>query len=568
MPYWLWSLWLFVSSAAAWAQTSSLTVQAQVQATQLGLSETVVYTVELIGVTSPPLRTPDPPHTRNLSLLQPLPAVQRYYTLVDGRIQQRLRYTWRFRPIQPGLAWIGPTQLTVGEQTLATEPIELTIVPAATASPMNEPVQEPLLPHQLFIEAYLTPANPYEQQQVVLEYRLFFHEGLQVWRSRMVGSWETQGFWREELHVDDRPLPERVLRNGQPYYTFVLKRVALFPTRSGTLRIDPFVIESEVARRPDPLDPFAAFFSGPTQVEHLRLEAPAQTVHVRPLPPNAPTDFSGAVGRFRLEAAAHPTTVHVGEPVTLTLRLSGSGNLATLTLPPPSVDTTFAIYAAGHEITYDRQKDQLYGIRTQTYTLVPRAAGRFELPPVRLHYFDPESQTFRALEATLPPLRVTAAPEEASPATPSLTSIPTASPTPNYRWAFYSSLGLLALLVLALLLYRTHRPLRQNYPLSQTFDLPSPQLSPRAFYPQLDAALRRAISRYLGENVRGLSHAQLKARLERQGLPSPTLQHLLRLLVTCEILGYAPHTTETARMQHYQEALSLLQSLKTPSVQE
>lgn len=561
MRCWLLSMGLLLGSTAAWAQTSSLNVQAQVQATQLGLGETVIYTVELIGAASPPLRIPDPPRTRNLVLEQPLPAVQRYYTLVDGRIQQRLSYTWRFRPIQPGLAWIGPIQLTVEGQTLVTEPIELTILDAAIALPASEPAAEKPSTRKLFIEAYLIPQSPYEQQQVILEYRLFFHEGLQVWRSRMSGSWGTPGFWREELQVDDRPLPERVLRNGQPYYTFVLKRVALFPTRSGTLRIDPFVIESEVARRPDPLDPFAAFFSGPGQVERIRLEAPAQSVQVRPLPANAPADFSGAVGRFRLEASAHPTTGHVGEPITITLRLSGTGNLATLPLPLPKADTTLAIYSAGYEVTYDRQGDRLYGTRTQTYTLLPHTAGRFQLPPIRLSYFDPETQTFRTLEATLPPLLINPVPED-TPKPSTLTSVSTASPNPNYRWAFYISAALLMLL-LVLLLHHKRRPTHRERATLDPFGLPSPTIPPRIFYPQLDAVLRQAIGHYLNEDVRGLSHARLKARLEQKGLPPRIVQPLLHLLATCETLGYAPQTTETARAQHYYEALKLLHSLKT-----
>ncbi|WP_243665115.1 BatD family protein [Rhodothermus marinus] len=245
-----------------------------------------------------------------MALVYPTPTVHRRYSLIGGRIQQRIRYSWRFRPVRPGKARIGAFRLQVGDQTLATEPIELTVYDAPTAPPAEVAPDASAVP-DLFIEATLQPTRPYEGQQTVLEYRLFFREGLQVWRSRLVGSWETEGFWREELEVEDRPLPERVLRNGAPYYTFVLQRIALFPTRSGTLRIDPLTIESEVSLQPDPLDPFATLLR-PGPSEPQRVTAPALTVTVQPLPDGAPPGFVDAVGRFRMEAETSPTEVASG----------------------------------------------------------------------------------------------------------------------------------------------------------------------------------------------------------------------------------------------------------------
>ncbi len=557
------STWAAPTAAQRW----TVEVQARVSRTQVGLGETVVYTVEITGALPGAFRMPEPPPTEGLALVYPTPTVHRQYSMIGGRIQQRIRYSWRFRPVRPGKARIGAFRLQVGDQTLATEPIELTIYDAPTAPPAAAAPDASTAP-DLFIEATLRPTTPYQHQQTVLEYRLFFREGLQVWRSRLVGSWETEGFWREELDVEDRPLPERVLRDGTAYYTFVLQRIALFPTRSGTLHIDPLTIESEVSLQPDPLDPFATLLRQ-SPSEPQRIMAPALTVRVRPLPDGAPPDFINAVGRFRLAAEASPTEVGVGEPVTVTVRLTGSGNLPTLTPPRPSVDTSFAVYPADDALTLDRRGARLTGTRTLSYVLVPRRAGRFALPPVRFAYFDPEGGVYRTLTAPLPALVVR--PALAASATPAATTSPAAAHPRPFSWMRWLPYAGGSLLMLALLLFLVHRwqSARQRQPSPDPTDgLPPSTLEPRLFYRRLDAVLRRAAGRYLGEDVRGLTRTRLCDRLRQNGLPEAEVTRLARLLAACEAACYAPTPPDPVQTLHdHREAARLLESLekKAPS---
>lgn len=569
MRRWLLSmLFLSVGAIPAAAQRWTVEVQARVSRTQVGMGETVVYTVDIIGALPDGLRMPEPPPTEGLALVYPTPTVHRQYSLIGGRIQQRIRYSWRFRPVRPGKARIGAFRLQVGDQTLATEPIELAIYDAPTAPPAESAPNAPSAAPDLFIEATLQPTIPYEGQQTVLEYRLFFREGLQVWRSRLVGSWETEGFWREELEVEDRPLPERVLRNGAAYYTFVLQRIALFPTRSGMLQIDPLTIESEVSLQPDPLDPFASLLR-PGPSEPQRVTAPALTVTVRPLPDGAPSGFVDAVGRFRLEAEASPTEVSVGEPVTVTIRLSGSGNLPTLTPPRPDVDTSFAVYSADDELTLDRRGARLNGTRTLSYVLVPGRAGRFTMPPVRFAYFDPEGGAYRTLTAPLPELIVD--PAVATPAAPVAAASSSAARSRSFswiRWLPYAGGGLLVITLLLLLAQRRRAARRPRPSPVQPDTLPPSTLEPRLFYRRLEETLRRAAGRYLGEDVRGLTRSRLCDRLRQRGLPEAEVARMARLLAACEAACYAPTPPDPIQTLHdHREAARLLEFLekKAPS---
>ena len=71
---------------------------------------------------------------------------------------------------------------------------------------------------------------------------------------------------------------------------------------------------------------------------------PAAYAAGSPEPPvvGRPLDFSGAVGGpFTVTATAEPTEVTAEEPFTLTLRITGPGNLADLPRPEQIVHQTF-----------------------------------------------------------------------------------------------------------------------------------------------------------------------------------------------------------------------------------
>src|SRR5205814_8090931 len=78
-------------------------------------------------------------------------------------------------------------------------------------------------------------------------------------------------------------------------------------------------------------DPFSdPFFSDPFGAIGERTELPVRsesaTLHVKPLPPHAHENFSGAVGNFTMAVDAKPKTVQVGDPITMTSTISGRGN--------------------------------------------------------------------------------------------------------------------------------------------------------------------------------------------------------------------------------------------------
>ena len=405
----------------AWAQSEAeVSVSAQATPSEVGTAGTITFEIEVRGAPLSAIQTPNPPPTTNLVLQESTPTTQREVSFDSGRLTRRVTLRWRYQPMQVGIGRIRPTTIRVRGREYTTNEIRVRVVPHSQRSGRSDPDgAEPrsssaspdargstgLRPRDLFIRATASTETAYQNEQVTAEYRLFFRPGVRLRQSRMAEAWDAPGFWREELDVASRPTPRTRTAYGQTYETIVLKRVALFPTRTGTLRVDPLRIETEAqphsrrgrGRRPP----------SRRRYEPVTLSSEALSVAAEPLPPGEPPAFDGAVGTFTLDTTLDDDSVKAGDAVALTARIEGVGNLATVS--PPAVDppSDFEAYEPDVQTDIDRSGERVRGTKTFTYTLVPRSNGGYTLPPVTFAYFDPKTETYKTQRSEPITLHVT-----------------------------------------------------------------------------------------------------------------------------------------------------------------
>ena len=104
----------------------------------------------------------------------------------------------------------------------------------------------------------------------------------------------------------------------------------------------------------------------------------------------APPGFSGLVGSFDLGADLSKRSLQVGESTTLSLHLSGVGNVRMMTPPSLPELSGFKIYDDKPSGSVDNSGRELRGKKTYRKALVPLTPGRPVLPPIELVYFDPK----------------------------------------------------------------------------------------------------------------------------------------------------------------------------------
>jgi hypothetical protein len=189
---------------------------------------------------------------------------------------------------------------------------------------------------------------------------------------------------------------------------------ALFPTGPGEYTIGEAYVHAQVADarrgRRDPFDlfgsdPFGLFAGG----REVVLKTEPISVRVRALPEvGKPADFSGAVGLFELTADVDRKAVKAGEPVTLSVKLSGEGNVKVVPAPDLSKLEGFKVYQSKADESSRADGDKIRGEKKWEYVLVPTTGGAVEVPPVKLAVFDPAKAAYVELATAAIPLTVEA----------------------------------------------------------------------------------------------------------------------------------------------------------------
>ena len=122
-------------------------------------------------------------------------------------------------------------------------------------------------------------------------------------------------------HIDSR-----VELGGKVYLTRTLQRMALFPQREGSLGIEPLTLQVSIVKenrgRGADNDPFGQLFSSP-DLEQKVITANALIFNIKPLPNNAPANFSGGVGDFQASFSISKTEATTDDALSLRLTITG-----------------------------------------------------------------------------------------------------------------------------------------------------------------------------------------------------------------------------------------------------
>lgn len=115
------------------------------------------------------------------------------------------------------------------------------------------------------------------------------------------------------------------------------------------------------------------------------------SVEVLPVPlKGRPDSWCGVIGDLDVQSQIVPTDARVGQPLTLTLVLTGTGSLNDAFAPDltkiEEVNQSFRVYDSTSKATG--------GGRTFTYSLRAKEAGAIEFPPIELAWFNPLREKF------------------------------------------------------------------------------------------------------------------------------------------------------------------------------
>jgi hypothetical protein len=138
---------------------------------------------------------------------------------------------------------------------------------------------------------------------------------------------------------------------------------------------------------------FDNFFGSATQKE-VALSSEPSDVKILSAPlENRPANFTGAVGKFEVSAEATPAQATVGDPITLKVKLTGSGNFERASAPALERNNEWKSYKPTAKFEPDDSAG-CSGTKTFEQALVPLQSGKLVIPALAFSYFDPESKEY------------------------------------------------------------------------------------------------------------------------------------------------------------------------------
>ncbi|MDX2184717.1 MAG: SH3 domain-containing protein [Gemmatimonadaceae bacterium] len=335
---------------------------------------------------------------------------------------------------------------------------------------------------------------------------------------------------------------ERVMLAGAPWEVHVFQR-AIFPLAPGRVDVPPARLSYAV-----PLS--SSFFS---REETYSVRSPSVTLVARDAPrAGRPDDWDGAVGSLSTSLGIAARTARVGEPVTVTMRVRGRGNVNLW--PRPRLQVPWAdVVPAGDRVVLDSVRLAVVGEKTFEWIVTPKVAGAQVVPPQRYPVWNPDGQRYDVVmtppeSLEVRPAAVTADGARAVPTTAAGEPLPTirtrfrlAPPTPPWQqWGWWLVLGAAPMLAvpLARRRRRTRVEVRMRGAASPVADRAVPSASPT----RATDALRREARIPVGASRQDLERA-----LRRCGVTAETAARAAALDDALGRAAYGPAADPAAR---------------------
>jgi len=409
-PFILLTGWLF--PAALFGR--DIEIKASVNRTELPLGEYFQYTVEISGSIGS-IPQPELPDFSEFYILSG-PNESSSYQWINGVMSASKTFTFLLQPRNPGEFTLAPAKIKVKREELQSEAIVIKV--AAGSGQTQTPGQRPQIqgaqpekrteiegnPEEVFLRAEADKTTLVQNDGVTVTYKLYFR--INVSTFEIVKAPQATGFWTEEHQLPAQPVVGTEIVNGKRYQVAAIRKVTLFPTRTGNLTIDPLETQIQVRekRRSRFNDPFGSIFDDPffgnTVTTPRFLQSNELKLNVLPFPAEGrPADFAGAVGQFTMETTIDRDSVETNEPITLTVKIKGKGNIRTAPNPNAVFPPDFEKYDPEVETNTDKRNGEVYGTKICKYLLVPRFPGQQTIEPIKYSFYNPVKHKYQTLQS-------------------------------------------------------------------------------------------------------------------------------------------------------------------------
>ncbi len=450
--------------------------------------------------------------------------------------------------------------------------------------------------NQMFVRQIVSKTKVYEQEAFLITYKLYTRYNVRDIAN--VKFPEYKGFYVQDIDLDVNRQFVTEHYNGLNYNTIVLKQALLYPQRSGKIEIESGQLDAVIVERVSNHSQgiFDGFFDSYRDVKKS-LKIPSATIDVMPLPSGAPKSFNGAVGRFDVKSNISTQELKANDAVTLTLDISGTGNLKLLKNPKITFPADFDVYDPKVDNSVKVTPAGASGTRHIEYLAIPRFGGDFAIESTDFSWFDPSVGQYKTLKTPIYTLKVDGSADQTQVITTGTASqkesvrnlgsdirhIHSDSELKPVGGGFFGTLGFVsgylipvAVFVLLLIILRKQARENANIALKRTkraSKVATKRLKSAAKFMKADdkphfyEETMKALWGYLGDKLSiaqsELTKDNVSEKLSARGVEDETIKEFLATLQDCEFARFSSVADESLSMNNiYNRASDLIGKLE------
>lgn len=393
----------FFLAAVLPAQTAERSVELKLERRTLEVGEISEGQILCVNTPAPQPPQAEVPDGLSVQLLSDTPSVSRFSSRVSNQVSERVTYSYGFRitALKAGTYTLGPFRMQAEGETLETDVVTLLV------RPPREDLRADA-DRLIFADMSVTPTSLYVTESFMAKLRI----GIRKVEYR--GSYLNMNVFREVLDQrssqfsifpgGEEAVQEQWLTdsNGERHrYDILTITKQVRADEVGTITVGPVFLK---ANYPTGFtrDLFGRLEVTSSQSETARVDAVAVTVKAPPLE-GRPPSYTGAIGRFNMNVSAAPTRVEVGQPITLTIAISGeplTGVAGPNLTAQSELDARFDFTA--EELVGDVER----GAKVFRRAIFPQQEGEQTIPPIAWSYFDTQAEQYHTLTSEPIPIIV------------------------------------------------------------------------------------------------------------------------------------------------------------------
>lgn len=547
---------------------------------------------------------PKPPELQGCDLLYgPSVSTMSSSQYINGQMSSTtsVDYTYMYRATTPGKVTVPEITVNSGGKDYTSKSVSFEILPpdkqvqsqqggqqsAPPVSAVDPSTHRPgaVSPNDLFVRVSFSKTHALEQEAVMATIKVYTKYSITSFLVTQQPLFD--GFLSEELPVNLEVNLENY--NGQNYNTAVLKRLLLYPQKSGKLTVnsgkyDITIQQFELVNM--------GFFTTQRPVERqITTESNMASIEVTPLPEPKPAGFEGAVGSFTVSTDLQPELLRTNEAALYSYTIKGTGNIRYLKQPDVKFPASIDRYTPKTDIDARIVGANTTGTYRVDYTIVPQEAGKLVIPGTPFVYYDIDKKEYVTLDTRSYELNVakgssTSSVVEQREIDKSMHDILHIKPSTELSkkeisYIFHNGLYWLAfiiaiaILIAVAVIYRRQlkfnadvkgrKIARANRVVSKRLKSAREFMKAHEnekFYAELAKAMWGYISDKLSIAPSQLIRDNIASQLENYGASDHTVKDVLSVLDECEMARFTPQHSDQEVAQLYDQAVAAIKSLE------